>query len=148
VPTEAAIKARKHFDHRFPLAEGFLTGAGECLSKQQYNVCTFLLHQTVEQICIALVRVHIAYRSEFHNLYRLLRLSCCFSDQPYQLFLDNADDQKLFDVLAKSYSSARYNDGFLVSEENANRLYERVVAFVEMARMMCIDKINELENEE
>lgn len=82
-----------------PLADGFLMCASECLENEQYGICAFMLHQAVEQACICLVRVHIAYRSKFHNLYRLLRLCQCFSERPFQLFLSTPEDERLFDVL-------------------------------------------------
>ena len=148
IPTNAAIKAQKHFDHRMPLAEGFLQGAGECFGKRQFTVCTFLLYQVVEQCCIALIRVQVAYRSEVHNLYRLLGICRCFSDQPYKLFLSGSpEDQRLFDVLVKSYSGARYTNDFSVTEEDATRLYARVRAFVTLTITMCNDTIQKLNNE-
>ncbi len=110
IPTKCAIKALKHYEHRRPLADGFLMCASECLEKEQLGICAFMLHQAVEQACICLIRVHIAYRSEFHNLYRLLRLCQCFSERPFQLFLSSPEDEQLFDVMAKSYSGSRYKD--------------------------------------
>src|SRR5215217_469705 len=62
IPTKGAIMALKHFNHRIPLADGFLMCASECLQKNQLGICAFMLHQAVEQACICLVRVHIAYR--------------------------------------------------------------------------------------
>ena len=147
IPTKAALKAVKHFDHRMPLADGFLAGAAECLNQQQYGICAFLLHQVVEQSCITLIRIHMAYRSEFHNLYRLLRLCTCFSNKPYKLFLSKPEDERLFDVLAKSYSSARYKDGFSVSADDAQQFYNRVLAFVDLSKTMCREKIAQLEQE-
>jgi hypothetical protein len=147
-PGQAGVKASKHYNHRMPLAEGFLQGAGECLSKQQFTVCTFLLHQVVEQCCIALIRVQMAYRSEVHNLYRMLGICRCFSDQPYKLFLSGSpEDQRLFDVLVKSYSGARYASSFSVSEEDAGRLYTRVMSFVTLTKTLCNDTIQKLNDE-
>lgn len=146
-PVNAGTKALKHYDHRMPLAEGFLMGAGECLNNQRYSICVFMLHQVVEQICITLIRVHIAYRSEFHNLHRLLRLCSCFSDEPYKLFLSTTEDERLFDVLSKSYSGARYKDDFSVLPGDAVCLYDRVLAFVALAKEMCQRKIAELGHE-
>lgn len=145
-PGQAGIKAFRHYHHRTPLADGFLLGASECLDKQQYNICTFMLHQAVEQTCIALIRVFVAYRSEVHNLRRLVNLCSCFSDQPYKMFLSTKEDERLFEVLAKSYSGARYKDNFAVSREDAHSLYERVVAFVALAKDMCLKKIVKLEH--
>jgi len=141
IPTKGAIKALKHYEHRIPIADGFLMCASECLVKEQFGICTFMLHQAVEQACICLVRVHIAYRSEFHNLYRLLRLCQCFSEKPFQLFLSTPEDERLFDVMAKSYSGSRYKDNFKVSRQDAESLYRRVTSFLSLVKEMCDDKI-------
>ncbi|MDQ0639285.1 HEPN domain-containing protein [Pedobacter sp. W3I1] len=141
IPGKGAIKALKHYEHHIPLADGFLMCASECLEKEQFGICAFMLHQAVEQTCICLVRVHIAYRSEFHNLYRLLRLCTCFSERPYQLFLSTSEDERLFDIMAKSYSGSRYKDDFTVSRQDAERLYQRVASFLLSAKGMCNEKI-------
>ncbi|WP_406826408.1 HEPN domain-containing protein [Pedobacter sp. KACC 23697] len=141
IPTKGAIKAIRHYEHRIPLADGFLMCASECLEKEQFSICAFMLHQAVEQTCICLLRVHIAYRSEFHNLYRLLRLCTCFSEKPLQLFLSTAEDERLFKLMAKSYSGSRYKDDFTVSRQDAERLYQKVASFVSLAKGMCKEKI-------
>ncbi|WP_293782698.1 HEPN domain-containing protein [uncultured Pedobacter sp.] len=141
IPTKGAIKAIRHYEYRIPLADGFLMCASECLEKKQFGICTFMLHQAVEQTCICLLRVHIAYRSEFHNLYRLLRLCTCFSEKPFQLFLSTPEDERLFDIMAKSYSGSRYKDDFKVSRQDAEFLYQRVAFFVLLAKEMCKEKI-------
>lgn len=147
IPTKGAVKALKHYNHRMPLANGFLMCASECLEKEQFGICAFMLHQAVEQACICLVRVHIAYRSEFHNLYRLLRLCQCFSEKPFQLFLSTSEDERLFDIMAKSYSGSRYKDDFSVSWQDAESLYQRVASFLLLVKKMCDDKIELLDQE-
>lgn len=145
--SNASSKANKHFNHRLTLAEGFLTGAKECLSNRQFNVCTFMLHQVVEQCCIGLIRVHLGYRSEVHNLNRLLRLCNSFSDVPYNMFLTGQQlADGLFDILVKSYSQARYGNSFLVGEIDAQCLFEKISVFVDSTKKMCQQKIVELEN--
>jgi uncharacterized protein len=141
IPIKGAIKALKHYEHRIPLADGFLMCASECLEKGKFGICVFMLHQAVEQTCICMVRVHIAYRSEFHNLYRLLRLCTCFSEKPFQLFLSTPEDERLFNIMAKSYSGSRYKDDFTVSRHDAESLYQRVTSFVVLAKEMCSEKI-------
>ncbi|RYE06753.1 MAG: hypothetical protein EOP44_04070 [Sphingobacteriaceae bacterium] len=37
IPTKGAIKALKHYDHRMPLADGFLMCASECLEKEHHT---------------------------------------------------------------------------------------------------------------
>ncbi|MET4139678.1 HEPN domain-containing protein [Pedobacter sp. UYP1] len=148
IPTQAGIKAKKQLQHRTPLIEGFLTGAYQCLINGQYNICTFMLHQTVEQCCIVLIRVHIAYRSEIHNLKRLLNLCKCFSSKPFKTLLSGtSEDERLFEILIKSYSEARYGDHFSVESEDVQHLYDRITDFVSLVKAMCKEKIQKLENE-
>lgn len=145
IPTFSAQKAQKHFDHRMPLAEGFFRGASQCLNSQDFNVCTFMLHQVVEQCCILLLRVHLAYRSEIHNLLRMLRLCCSFSDRPIRTFLTGSpQDEEVFNLLLRSYSGSRYGDGFSVSAHDAQILFDRVSSFLDLVRAMCVTKIEEL----
>lgn len=143
---DAPSKAYKHYQHRISLAEAFLTGANECLAKEQYTVCVFLLHQVVEQCCIGLIRVFLAYRSEVHNLKRLLLLCNAFSDAPYNLFLSGTnEDSKLFEILVKSYSQARYGNTFQVQKQDAHALSEKITKFLEMTECMCEGEISNLE---
>jgi len=145
IPTQGAVKAQKHYNHRFPLATGFLASAKECLTNQHYNLSAFMAHQVVEQCCIALIRVHLAYRSEMHNLYRQLRLCECFSSAPSRLFLSGSDeDKRLFDIMVKSYSVARYKDDFKVKQADAEQIFTRVSTFLKLTEMMCGEKIKSL----
>jgi len=147
-PGQSAIKAQKHFDHRIALAKGFLTCAKECLEEQQYGVAVFMLHQVVEQSCIALIRIHLAYRSDIHNLYRQLNLCNCFSSAPSELFLLGREENKrLFDILVKSYSGARYKDNFTVLGADAEQLFVSASTFVKLTETMCIKKIEMLAGE-
>jgi len=145
IPTQAAIKAKKHHNHRQMLATGFLESALECIHKGKHNLAAFMLHQVVEQSCIALIRVHLAYRSDIHNLYRLLRLCDSFSPAISGFFLDESEEgRRLFDILAKSYSGARYKDDFCVGPADATRMYYQVAAFLRLTTALCNDKIDSL----
>ena len=148
IPSQSAVKASKHLSHHLPLAEGFLAGAGECLSKKQFVVCTFMLHQVVEQCLIVLIRVHLAYRSEIHNLSRMLGLCRSFSDKPEKMLLSGSkEDHRLFEVLTKSYSGARYSHTYAVNTDDATALYIKVSAFLTLTEEMCQKKIGELDTE-
>ncbi len=147
IPTQATKNTNKDYTHRFSVAEGFYLGASECLKNwEQYSVCVFMLHQTVEQLCIGLIRINMGYRSAFHNLNRLLHLCSCFSNAPLQLFTETAEDWRLFTILIKSYSAARYQADFMISKADATRLCDKVSDFTAMATLLCEEKIMELES--
>lgn len=141
-PAKSLAKAEKHFFHRISLAGGFLESAYTSLQKGQYNVATFLMHQAVEQSCILLIRVHIDYRTEFHNLHRLMGLTRCFSDLPIELMIgDRPADKKLFSLLTSSYGKARYAPDFQVSQKDAEELYQKVSALFELTKNLCAAKM-------
>ncbi|CAM4411839.1 HEPN domain-containing protein [Pedobacter westerhofensis] len=145
IPTRAAEKAKKHYRRRMALAAGFLESAMECLRKGNYHLCVFMLHQVVEQCCICMIRVHLAYRSDIHNLYRLLRLCDSFSPAMSGLFLGEGEEgRRLFELMVSSYSAARYKDDFVVEQPDAERLYNQVAAFLKVADVLCQDKIEAL----
>lgn len=140
--------AEKQFKHRFALAEGFFGSAEGRFLHGHYNVCTFLLHQAVEQSTKALIRVFLGYRAEIHSLARLLNLCYCFSEEPNSIFPRNNEEEKqLFQVLSKSYSEARYHDDFRVNEEDAHQLLVRVEKFIRMTERLCKEKIEQLKSE-
>lgn len=147
-PSKALESAERNYFHRISLALGFLDSAKGSIQRGHYNIGTFLMHQTVEQSCCVLIRVQIDYRSEFHNLHRLLGLCRCFSDEPYQLLVgDDSEDRRLFDILIKSYGQARYAPEFEIAEKDAMRLYQKVSLFVELVKTMCASKLEAMTNE-
>ncbi|MES2456995.1 MAG: HEPN domain-containing protein [Bacteroidota bacterium] len=126
---------KSRFKEGVSRAEGFLLGAQECLANRKFNVAAFMLHQSVEQCCIALVSFHMDYRCDIHSLYRLLMLCCCFSDVPYNLFLSNKTSKDpLFSALIESYLKARYVDGFVIQEEDLVKLSERCSGLLEFTK--------------
>ncbi|MBC7417835.1 MAG: HEPN domain-containing protein [Pedobacter sp.] len=145
IPTQAAVKAQKHFDNRMQLATGFLASANECLKNGQHAICAFMAHQVTEQCCILLIRVHLAYRSDMHNLYRQLRLCNSFSTAPSWLFLSGGEeDKRLFEIMVKSYSAARYKDDFRVNQADAEQIFIRISNFIKLTEILCLKKIESL----
>lgn len=142
IPIHAALEAQRHFDQRFLMATGFLASAKDCLLKENYSLCAFMAHQVIEQCCIALIRVHLAYRADIHNLYRLLSLCEVFSSAPSKLFLSGRNgDKRLLDIIVKSYLAARYKDDFQVSKTDAEQIFLTVSVFVKLTERMCVEEI-------
>lgn len=136
------------FEKRYALANAFLSGAETCLSNEQYAICTFLLHQVVEQCCIAMITLFMQYRSDIHHLHRLLKLCRCFSDDPYDHYLaSGAERKKLFDILTRSYSRARYSETFSVKKEDAINLYKLGLDFTALTKKLCKKKLEALTTE-
>lgn len=78
----------------------------------------------------------------------MLRLCCSFSDKPIKIFLSgNAEDERLFDILIKSYSGSRYGTNFSVKEQDAQNLYNRITAFLSLVKEMYLEKIKQMDQE-
>ncbi|MDP9076432.1 MAG: hypothetical protein M3O71_03330, partial [Bacteroidota bacterium] len=54
------------------------------------------------------------------------------------------EDQRLFQLLLKSYSDARYRDEYKVTRQDADVLCTQVRALIELTEELCIDRINDL----
>lgn len=146
-PSQNLEKASKHYTHRIKLASVFLEGAADCYSNEHFAVCLFMAHQVIEQCTIALIRVHLSYRSDIHHLGRQLDLCSSFSSLPYEMFKSTAEDRRLFEILLKSYSQARYNDQFKVEKDDADRILSKAYSFEKLTRSLCEDKIAEFERQ-
>lgn len=116
----------QHFDRGMMRARGFFNCAKESLASSDLQVCAFLLHQAVEQYCIASISLHMEYRCNIHNLYRLVMLSRCFTENLYKIFLSTDADQQLFKKLTQGYIGCRYRSDFDISIEDLKKLVCRI----------------------
>lgn len=145
-PANTLQKAEKRFYDHMKMSTGFLYSAVNCIRIEEYpENGVFMLHQAVEQACIALIKVHMGYRIDLHNLTRLLNLCKCFSDKPAALLLaEDEESVTLFKILRESYGDTRYAEDFKVEKDIAIKILERVDAFVNLAENLCLDWINDL----
>ncbi|WP_429264024.1 HEPN domain-containing protein [Mucilaginibacter sp. 3215] len=135
---EAVLKDKEAFERIYKLACGFLESAFICLENNFDNNVIFLLHQAVEQGCRALIRLFTGYRSDIHNISRLLDFCNCFSPEPSRLFRRHFSKEKhLFRVLATSYSDARYKDNYQVLDHEADLLCTQVQAFLDLIKELA-----------
>lgn len=137
-PATTFSKAQKHFCHRFGMALGFMASAIASYEGGFYSNCMFELHQSVEQACIAVIRVYMAYRADMHNLARLINLCRCFSDEPAHMFPRKSDEEmRLFELLLKSYSDTRYKDAYEIAGPDADKIRIQVSVFLELIKKLC-----------
>jgi HEPN domain-containing protein len=142
-PIQIHLKAEHHYKHRYEMALGFMEGVNACMVKEYYNNAVFMMHQAIEQACIGLIRIFIGYRSDMHNLDRLLKLTLCFSPEPSVMFPRETDeDKRLFGLFYKCYSEARYKTELHVTKEDAQTLHKLCVDFVLLIESLCLKRIS------
>lgn len=135
---EAASKDKEAYKRFYNLAAGFLESAFICLENDFDNNVIFLLHQAVEQGCRALIRLFTGYRSDIHNISRLLDLCSCFSQEPSILFRRHFSNEKhLFRILSSSYTDNRYKDNYQVVDHEADLLCTQVQAFLDLIQELA-----------
>lgn len=147
-PQKRLAEAVSQWYHRCDMAAGFKRSIDQIMEDGFYNVAVFLMHQVVEQACIGMIWVFMGYKSDMHNLKRLLYICGCFSKRPMQHFLANDADAALLSLLMKSYSAARYKDDFKVAEQDGKKLQQLTEGFLAMAKQMCNKKFKEMEEEQ
>ncbi len=148
--TAATVKSRieKSWNKEFITAQRFYDTAGHCLSNGWYELCVFMLHQSVQHGCMALLKVFMGYRSETHNLTRLLALTENFSPAPAAIFPRiTKEETELFNLLRHAYSDARYNEDYTVSADKAAILAARIKQLLTIAELLYCEKLNSLDKE-
>ncbi len=100
-------KIEQVWNREFVMAQRFYHTASYCLSHEWYELCVFMLHQSVQHGCMALLKAFMGYRSETHNLARLLALTETFSLAPSSIFPRvTKEEVELFNLLLNAYSDA------------------------------------------
>ncbi len=125
-------KARKlrEWERLFELSDRFLATASDAIGNEYFDIGVFLLHQTIEHLCIASAKAHVGYKLTTHNLSRLIAFVSCYISEVRDVFPNNTKDEKeLFDFLRKGYSDVRYKEFYRVPPSIAFSLLERVSEF-------------------
>lgn len=125
-------KARKlkEWKRLFELSNRFLATASDAIGNQYFDIGLFLLHQTIEHLCIASAKAHVGYKLTTHNLNRLIPFVSCYLSEISEVFPNNTTDEiELFDFLKEAYSDVRYKEFYRVPPNIAFSLLERVSEF-------------------
>ncbi|WP_262245212.1 HEPN domain-containing protein [Parapedobacter soli] len=124
----------------------FMDCACYCLMEDKFSMAVFMLHQTVEQACKAMLKVMLYIRPSTHNLAWMLKLCGTIAPEITSIFpRDTPEDKTLFNLLKSSYMDSRYAAGFEVNENEAWTLYHRTSTLLRIAGELCNKRIAELE---
>jgi HEPN domain-containing protein len=108
-------------------ARTFLVGAQFFVEKELYSISAFMLHQAVEHTLIGIIQVYTGYRSNTHNIDKLLRYSEIFTTKMKSIFPRNTvEELELFRRLHEAYINSRYKDDYNISVKEAHILLNRV----------------------
>lgn len=128
-----SIQQQRVYKRALELSVSFLSMASEAISGGTHDVGVFLLHQSVEQMCIASIKAHMKYRASTHCIGRLIDLVACYIPSARDLFPCNTpDERELYSFLTKAYTDVRYNAMYSIPGHIAYSLLRRVEQLREM----------------
>jgi HEPN domain-containing protein len=143
--TQSVANLEKYWQNRYQLAEGFLKSASHAILQGWNGMAVFMLHQSVEHICIAMIRIHMGYKTTTHNLSRLIAMVENFSLYSITVFPRiTPDEVRVFNILEKAYSHARYDDDYAISSETVNGLKTQVEELLEIGQAHFLRKLQRL----
>lgn len=142
-PSEEKTIAEQYFEKWFNRGISFLNGIDGYLSKKEFNVSAFILHQVTESFFYTVLLVFTGYKPKTHNLGKLKKQMKNISHELFLVFPENTEQEKhLFDLLKRGYVDARYKDNYVISENEVTVLIERIHILKSLVENLCRKKID------
>ncbi len=140
--TEIKDRAQKYFDDKFGKANQFLKGVSFYCADKDYNMASFLLHQSAENLLRTIPMAFILYGHKSHNLSELMNAVKKYTTNIFEVFpRDTEEEKRLFDLLQRAYIESRYNPDFEVTKEDIDALIPKVEQLRDIVEKVCHDRI-------
>jgi len=110
------------------------------------------LHQVMEQMCLALIRVFLGYTPNYFSLDHLFNLCAYFTTITTDFFpLKTPEDQSLFKILKQQPSILRFSRADDVEDLDYQLLEIKCTNFIKQAEILIqkeLDRLKEIESEQ
>jgi uncharacterized protein len=114
-------------DRAYKCAASFFASAELHLVRNETTLTAFMLHQTIEQFCLARILANLGLNPKTHNLDKLYRLFNFFSFELVRTFpRDNEIEEKLFQAIKDSYTAARYSPDYSIKTKDLRIVADRL----------------------
>ncbi len=146
-PVEITLKERQKiaegdFEFWYEKSERLFGIFNYCISQSSYNEAAFQLHQITECLYGTILLVFTRYKPSTHDLEKLGARVTSVETAFLRVFPQGTDEEKRrFELLRKSYVSARYNPNFIITLEELEWLAERVKHLQVLTESLCKAKI-------
>lgn len=143
---QALAAARDYFQEWFGKYSSALQGAARYMEDAEPNDAAFTLHQAVERAYHCVLLVCTLYTPRVHNL-AFLRVQAERIDAGLVDVWPRSTkwERAMFEKLKEAYVKARYSRHFDIRQEELVWLGERVVALGHAVRLVCAERLDELE---
>ncbi len=135
-------KAKLYYGKWFEGANEFLIDYKNAFGRGSYNQAAFMLHQATERLYACLILVFTDYKTKTHDIEKLDRQACKLDYRFKTIFhQENAEEERLFQLLKKAYIESRYKLDYKVTQEDLEYLSERVKKLHDLTGLACKEKI-------
>ena len=139
---EQKYYAQKDFDNWFESAKSFFDNFEYKLSKDDYKIAAFELHQATERFYTAVLLVFTGYKPKLHDLEILDSKAHALCNELKDIFpRATKKERNLFNLLKKAYVEARYSMEYKITKEELEYLAERVKKLQSATQKVCKAKI-------
>lgn len=136
--------SREYYKDKYSTAESFLKGVKFYYDDVNYRMASFMLHQAVENYCLAINLSASLYSPKEHNIVKNIKATTRFTSVVTEIFhTDTDEDKRLLNLLKRAYVEGRYNKNFNITKEDIEALMKRVKKLRVVAKRACLDKIKE-----
>ena len=128
-----------YYKEWFGTANVFLNVAQDLLSKSEFKIGVFQLHQPAERFYHTMLLVFTGYKPKTHALEKLRAFTKPYSKDLFLLFPveDSTEEAHLFDLLKRGYIDARYKHDYAITERELTTLIEKVKHMATTVETTC-----------
>lgn len=135
---ESGVRMLAHTKASFELAvnKGFVL-----------NEVIFFLHQTAEKLYSGVSLVFTGYKPKTHSIDEFRKYTKYISEELNRVFcypIGNTEEERLFNILQKSYIDARYKPNYKIVKEDLAKLIQRVEVLESTVIELCKQRIKNL----
>ena len=141
--TEIKERAQGYFNEKIACVEDFLIAHDSLFKLDRYKRAAFQLHQATENLLRAVSLVYILYSPKNHNLDELIRSCKAYTTELCKAFPRNTpEEERLFDLLQRSYIESRYNPNFEITKADINTLLTKVEQLKQIVEKVCRERFD------
>ena len=141
--TEIKERALNYYEDKFSTADRFKQTGEFNLKKDWPRLASFQLHQATENFLRTISLVYILYSPKNHNLDELIRGCKAYTTELCKAFPRNTpEEERLFDLLQRSYIESRYNPNFEITKDDICALVPKVELLKQIVEKVCRERFD------
>lgn len=141
--TEIKERALNYYEDKFGRALSFLVDVPHPLQRDDYKQASFYLHQATENFLRTISLVYILYSPKNHNLDELIRGCKAYTTELCKAFPRNTpEEERLFDLLQRSYIESRYNPNFEITKDDICALVPKIELLKQIVEKVCRERFD------